>query len=84
MQKYVANELGVKYGIYTHFVSSVHIYDRDIEKIEASLRNEPIKVKIDGQLLLKNAEYMYEKLKDIEKKNMRTEIVKLSKELNII
>lgn len=84
LQKYVANELGVKYGTYTHFVSSVHIYDRDIEKIEASLRNEPIKVKIDGQLLLKNAEYMYEKLKDIEKKSMRTEIVKLSKELNII
>ena len=84
LQKYVANELEVKYGTYTHFVSSIHIYERDFEKVEASLRNEPIKVKIDGQLLLKNAEYMYEKLKDVEKKSMRTEIVKLSKELNII
>lgn len=84
LQKYVANELEVKYGTYTHFVSSIHIYERDFEKVEASLRNEPIKVKIDGQLLLKNAEYMYEKLKDVEKKNMKKEIVELSKELNII
>ena len=84
LQKYVANELEVKYGTYTHFVSSIHIYERDFEKVEASLRNEQIKVKIDGQLLLKNAEYMYEKLKDVEKKNMKKEIVELSKELNII
>lgn len=34
LQKYVADELRVEYGNYTHFVTSLHLYDRDYDKVD--------------------------------------------------
>lgn len=39
LQKYIANELGVEYGTYTHFVTSMHIYDRNMNDINESIKN---------------------------------------------
>lgn len=33
LQKYIASELHVGYGIYTHFVTSLHMYEKDEDKI---------------------------------------------------
>lgn len=38
LQKYVAQQLGVGYGIYTHFAVSLHMYDRDVEKLSDILK----------------------------------------------
>lgn len=34
LQKYIADQLHVLYGSYTHFVVSMHVYDRNFEDIE--------------------------------------------------
>lgn len=34
LQKYIAMKLGVDYGTYTHFVMSLHLYEKDVEKIK--------------------------------------------------
>lgn len=34
LQKYIADQLGVGYGEYTHFVVSMHLYDRDYDKVK--------------------------------------------------
>ena len=34
LQKYIADRLGVEYGTYTHFAASIHVYDRDFNKIK--------------------------------------------------
>lgn len=39
LQKLVAKELGVGYGWYTHFAVSLHMYDRDIEKLAEIVEN---------------------------------------------
>lgn len=39
LQKYIADRLGVKYGEYTHFVVSMHLYDRDYEKVSKIVEN---------------------------------------------
>lgn len=45
LQKYIADRLKVEYGTYTHFVTSLHMYDRDAEKISEIVDN-PISNKI--------------------------------------
>ena len=34
LQKYIADKLMVDYGIYTHFAGSLHVYDKDIWKLD--------------------------------------------------
>ena len=44
LQKYIADQLGVGYGSYTHFVVSMHLYDRnfeDVKKIIAHPESKP-------------------------------------------
>lgn len=38
IQEVLANDLGVKLGIYKHMVGSFHLYDRDREKVERYLK----------------------------------------------
>lgn len=35
LQKYIADQLGIGYGTYTHFATSLHVYDRDVDKINS-------------------------------------------------
>lgn len=39
LQKYIARRLEVGYGWYTHFAVSLHMYDKDVEKIAAIVEN---------------------------------------------
>ena len=59
LQKYIADRLGVKYGWYTHFVISLHMYDRDagtLAKIAENPVSKPIKF---------NRKRFYEKSKEL-------------------
>lgn len=47
LQKYVATRLGVEYGEYTHFATSLHVYDKDLEKI-SDLKPDNKKVYINS------------------------------------
>lgn len=39
LQKYIAMRLGVEHGWYTHFAVSLHLYDRDVDKIAEIVEN---------------------------------------------
>lgn len=41
LQKYIADKLGIGYGFYTHFATSLHVYERDIPKI-TKIASEPV------------------------------------------
>lgn len=43
LQRYTADRLGVEYGSYTHFVTSLHVYDRNIEDIK-NIVYKPIEI----------------------------------------
>lgn len=45
LQKYVANRLGVGYGYYTHFATSLHLYDKDYDSI-CEIVNNPVSKKL--------------------------------------
>jgi thymidylate synthase len=34
LQKFIADRLGLEYGTYTHFATSFHVYERNIEEVE--------------------------------------------------
>lgn len=46
LAKFIARQLNIGYGTYTHFVTSLHVYDRDIDKI-SNLRDSLYKIKIN-------------------------------------
>jgi len=39
LQVYIANQLSIDIGIQTHFTDSLHLYERDFEKVETILKN---------------------------------------------
>lgn len=43
LQKYIANCLHLDYGTYTHFATSLHVYDRDYDKIHDIVENPQFK-----------------------------------------
>lgn len=64
LQKYIADRLGVTYGIYTHFAISLHVYDRhleDIKKIWYTPKTTTApKVHIDTTKLMEYSNYFAE------------------------
>lgn len=52
LQKYIAHRLNVEYGTYTHFVTSLHAYERNLDDIAKTLTCMPTsKLSIDIELL---------------------------------
>ena len=52
LQKYIAHRVGVGYGTYTHFVTSIHVYDRNFEDIKKVLeRKAETKLSVDIEKL---------------------------------
>lgn len=88
IQKYIANALDVDYGTYTHFVTSMHIYDRDISKISKSIENYRNDihsyVDINGQLLLEKGKELYNKLKNTPRKDIKKKTIDVAKEYGIV
>lgn len=66
LQKYIAYRLGIEAGRWTHFVGSMHIYKRDIEKLK-DLRLDEIQYTIDVFKLLENIDYLKE---NVNKENI--------------
>lgn len=46
--KYIASKLGVELGTYTHHATSMHMYNRDINKFDLSLVGKDINIDIDS------------------------------------
>lgn len=57
LQKYIAHRVGVEYGTYTHFVTSIHVYDRNFEDL-AGVLNREAKTKLSVDIEKLNA-YKY-------------------------
>lgn len=61
LQKYIADQLGLEYGWYTHFVVSLHMYDRDEEKLREIVKKPVSKpIKFDRRKFLDNKEILFE------------------------
>lgn len=64
LQKYIADRLGVTYGIYTHFAISLHVYDRHLEDIKkiwyTPKATKAPKVHIDTTKLMEYSNYFAE------------------------
>lgn len=89
IQKYIANKLDVEVGTYTHFVSSLHIYDRNIDDVKKSIDNfwkseKKKDVHIDGQALLAAAPTLYWELSNCDPKEAKKKVVELCLENNIV
>ena len=60
LQKYIADSLNIEYGSYTHFATSIHLYEKDIQiaKNVAYGNMETISDKIDFNLLNDHSKYL--------------------------
>lgn len=52
LQKYIAHRVGAEYGTYTHFVTSIHCYDRNLDDVRnVTLREAKTKLSVDIEKL---------------------------------
>lgn len=88
IQKYIANKLNVEYGTYTHFVTSLHVYNRNLEDVGKSvfnyLNNKEKHVTIDGQKLLEKSKEYYNILKPLNREDTRNKLKEMCKKDGII
>lgn len=70
LQKYVANKLNLEYGAYTHFATSLHIYNRDEKNIldSINLKNN-MEVFIDAQKILNDPTDFLNAIKKAKEEN---------------
>lgn len=78
LQKYVADELRLEYGTYTHFVTSVHLYDKDYETVKKIVEH-PVskKIKINHRELHKDKEFLAGLIR--HSRNPKEDVVELFK-----
>lgn len=68
LQKYIADQLGVEYGIYTHFAVSLHAYIKDLDKIRSVVENpKQILIKYDREKFLENKDLISKIIKIVSK-----------------
>lgn len=83
IQKIIADKLGVEYGTYTHFATSLHMYDRDRSKIEEILQNNSIQhCEINHKLLYEQANELYDLIKKSD--NPKEDIIREFKSRGIL
>ena len=74
VQRHVASELGVEVGTYTHFATSLHVYDKDVEKLKDVIVNKDYKeINVDFSKLWMYASDIYEVVEDSD--NPKEEIM---------
>lgn len=99
VQKYIANELGLESGSYTHFVTSMHIYKKEIQsaidvldnyyKIE-NHKDDALRISkdynIDYLYLIEKAEHLRERIikEVIDKKEKKSKILEIMREEEIL
>lgn len=76
LQKYIAHKLNCKVGRWTHFVGSMHIYERDMKKL-SNLVEDEVKYKVNVIKLIENVDYLY---KTVNKDN----IIEICKEKGVL
>lgn len=71
LQKYIAKKLGVGYGWYTHFAVSLHMYDRDADKI-AKIVDNPISkpIEFDEDSFFENFRFIFDLLQTGSRHNV--------------
>ena len=69
LQKMIAFRVGVEYGTYTHIANSLHMYDRDVDKIKAIMENP---VENNYTINRENFHSNYDKIVQYIDKNMQT------------
>lgn len=75
VQKYIARRLGICSGTYTHFATSLHVYERDIEKLKKVIEKERYdEINVDFSSLWYEAPSIYEELCSAD--NPKEEIMK--------
>lgn len=61
IQKIIADALGLDYGTYTHFATSLHMYERDENKVLGILKDRMINcITLDHSKLLEHVDELYE------------------------
>lgn len=85
LQKYIAQQLGVGYGYYTHFATSLHLYDRDYDKVLNVLdRAESHPISIDVKILNDWKKTILSALEEHRDMNQKALIVDLFKKFGIL
>lgn len=66
LQKLIADKLKCKYGSYTHIVTSMHLYDKNFDKVLKLVKENKLynKYKIDHQRLYEDAKFLYDMIMD--------------------
>ena len=82
LQKIVAERVGVECGTYTHFVTSLHLYDSCEEKLRDALTKNFDDIRIDSLKLLELNHNDYERINNST--SPKTEVVELFKEKKIL
>lgn len=67
-QEYIACMLNINIGTYTHYVNSIHFYEKDIDKIERAVKVKEIKENIMPEMPKENIDYQINKLLEIEER----------------
>ena len=82
LQMMMADELGVEYGSYTHFVTSLHVYNKDLDKIIKIISN-PISVPIrfDRESFRKNYKFVAKSAENIMNSNYNIDIKKFTEDM---
>lgn len=88
IQKLIARKLGVSVGKYHHYVTSIHVYDRNIDDIYDSIQNYRTgkyeNHKINGEKLFKNAKMLYDIINATPRELSKQETLSICKQLKII
>ena len=85
LQKYIAKRLGVKYGWYTHFATSLHAYGRDLDKLQSMLeRVESHPIHIDIEMLDDYKEIVIDALEEHRDDDQKELVVNLCQDYNIL
>lgn len=75
LQKYIANRLGCEYGEYTHFATSFHAYDHNIECIKVVKPKSDRNITLNVENLITHMNEIY--IKTLGKENAKEIIIEL-------
>lgn len=85
LQKYIAQRLGIGYGYYTHFVTSLHLYDRDYDKVcDVLERAESHPMSIDVKTLNEWKETLRHALDEHRDMNQKELVVDLFEKFGVL
>lgn len=82
LQKYIATRLDVEYGTYTHFVTSLHMYDRDAEQISKIVDDPTSKpINFNESAFFRNYDFLAGLVS--HSRNPKEDVIQLFKDFNI-